>query len=241
MSSSSSSSTDQALALALSSGISVPAGHTQGSPFNFSNLITIKASPENYLLWRAQVVSVLRSNLLIGYIDGTFPCPAKTVANPRAGDAGASPVIVNQAYVTWIQQDQAILSAILATSTESVNSMIHRASSAGEAWTMLSNSFSAQSVARLQQIKRQLQRTKKLDLSAATYFNKMRGLADLLASIGKPLEEEELVGYILDGLDSDYDSLVQPSCQTHYDTFVTISCGQSWLASSTAGHPECIS
>ena len=40
------------------------------------------------------------------------------------------------------------------------------------------------------------------------YFTKMKGLADEMASAGRKLEDEELVSYILTGLDSDFNSVV---------------------------------
>ena len=58
-------------------------------------------------------------------------------------------------------------------------------------------------------LRRQLQDIKKHDLSATVYFNKVKNLADTLAAIGKPLSDEEFTGFILDGLDGDYDSLVE--------------------------------
>jgi hypothetical protein len=37
--------------------------------------ITIKLTSENYMFWRAQVGPLLRSHLLMGYVDGSFSCP----------------------------------------------------------------------------------------------------------------------------------------------------------------------
>jgi len=42
----------------------------------------------------------------------------------------------------------------------------------------------------------------------AEYFTKMKGLADEMESAGRKLEDEELVSYILTGLDSDFNSVV---------------------------------
>uniref|UniRef100_A0A453SEX1 Retrotransposon gag domain-containing protein n=1 Tax=Aegilops tauschii subsp. strangulata TaxID=200361 RepID=A0A453SEX1_AEGTS len=50
---------------------------------------------------------------------------------------------------------------------------------------------------------------KKLDSSATTYFNKMKVLADTLTSIGRPLSDEEFAGFVIKGLDADYDNLAE--------------------------------
>ncbi|VAH14093.1 unnamed protein product [Triticum turgidum subsp. durum] len=50
---------------------------------------------------------------------------------------------------------------------------------------------------------------KKLDSSATTYFNKMKVLADTLTSIGRPLSGEEFDGFVIKGLDAEYDNLAE--------------------------------
>jgi hypothetical protein len=46
-------------------------------------------------------------------------------------------------------------------------------------------------------------------MSVDDYFTKMKGFASELAEVGKPLDEDELVGYLLRGLDKDhYSSLI---------------------------------
>lgn len=45
-------------------------------------------------------------------------------------------------------------------------------------------------------------------MGAAEYFHKVKNLIDILATIGKPLSDDEIVTYVLDGLDKEYDRLV---------------------------------
>lgn len=49
---------------------------------------------------------------------------------------------------------------------------------------------------------------KKEDESIGDYFNKVKCLTDTLVSISKPLLDEEVISYVLVGLDIEYDSLV---------------------------------
>jgi hypothetical protein len=49
-------------------------------PFHLDNLITIQLTPDNYLFWRAKVLSLLRSRSLLGYVDGSLPCPPQVIA-----------------------------------------------------------------------------------------------------------------------------------------------------------------
>ncbi|KAK1610097.1 hypothetical protein QYE76_033770 [Lolium multiflorum] len=183
------------------------AGVQSSGPVNFGHLITAKLSPANHLFWRAQVISLLRSNLLHGYVDGTFPCPSSTVTvTKEGGDTSTEP---NPAYAAWIQQDQAILSAFLSSSTLEVGGMIMFATSAQEAWKTIEGSFASQSTARAMQLRDQMRDMKKLDQSVPVFYNKLKHLSDTLTSIGQPLRPEEFQSFVLAGLDEDYDSLVE--------------------------------
>jgi hypothetical protein len=45
-------------------------------------------------------------------------------------------------------------------------------------------------------------------MTAAVYFNKVKTLVDELAAAGKKIEDEEMVSYILSGLDFHYNPIV---------------------------------
>jgi hypothetical protein len=80
------------------------------------------------------VVQVLRSHLLLGFVDGSFPCPVEEIDNPKAADDAQAPRrLYNPEFVAWHRQDAAILSAIMSTSTETVQGMILFASTVAEA------------------------------------------------------------------------------------------------------------
>lgn len=54
----------------------------------------------------------------------------------------------------------------------------------------------------------QLATLKKGTMSTATYFNKMRSIRDELAVVGKVVDEDEMVTFIFNGLDFDYNPFV---------------------------------
>ncbi|KAK1627753.1 hypothetical protein QYE76_002068 [Lolium multiflorum] len=113
-------------------------------PFNFAPYVTIRLNGGNYLYWRAHVLNVLRSHLLTGFVDGTFPCPAESIANPAlATDDKAPPLMYNPAFTAWHQQDAALLSAIMTTSTEDIEGIILFATSSADAWSTLEASFTS--------------------------------------------------------------------------------------------------
>jgi hypothetical protein len=172
--------------------------------------ITIRLNPNNFIYCRTQVVSILRSNLLFGFVDGTLSCSSTMIPNPAAGTAGASVTIPNPQYAAWHQQDQAILSAIVCSLHESVlGMMMMMVATSHEAWETLAASFASQSMARAMQIRGKLNKAKKLDKTASMFFHEIKSMADVLASIGQLLRLDEFTGYLCAGLDGDYDALVQ--------------------------------
>ena len=154
-------------------------------PFHFDNLITTRLTPDNYLFWRAKVLPLLRSRSLLGYVDGSLPCPPQVIDTVH-GSA------INPAHRLWVQQDQAILSAIQGSLGDGVAGICLFASSSLDAWTTLEHAFAQTSTAHSMALRSKLDDVKKLDSSATTYFNKLKVLADTLTSIGRPLGDEEI-------------------------------------------------
>nr|XP_044378684.1 uncharacterized protein LOC123101172 [Triticum aestivum] len=80
--------------------------------------------------------------------------------------------------------------------------------SAHSAWTALKNMFSSQSRSRINNLRIALANTQKGNQSVPVYFSRMQSLADELAAAGRPMEDDELISFILAGLDLDYNPLV---------------------------------
>ncbi|KAK1691952.1 hypothetical protein QYE76_008649 [Lolium multiflorum] len=190
-------------------GSSVVTSVIPTSPISLANQITVKLTSENYIYWRTQVVPILRSNLLFGFVDGSLACPPATLPNPVAKQDGDPATIPNPLFSAWHQQDQAILSAIVCSLHESVLGTMTMVTTSHEAWETLACSFASQSTARAMAIRAELHKAKKLNKTASVFFNEIQSKADMLASIGQPLRPDEFTGYLCAGLDEQYDALVQ--------------------------------
>ncbi|KAK1664095.1 hypothetical protein QYE76_052254 [Lolium multiflorum] len=101
------------------------------------------------------------------------------------------------------------LSSIQGPLTPGVAGLVVFAKTSHEAWSTLEKTFSAQSQARANALRRQLGECEKLDLSITDYYNKVRELADTLASIGQPLRDSEFTSYVVNGLDEEYNGLIE--------------------------------
>ena len=85
-----------------------------------------------------------------------------------------------------------------------VTSIVH----AHELWSALAKMFSSTSLSRVNNIRAALTNAQKGTQSVATFFAHMRSLADELAAAGKPLDDDELISYIINAPDMEYQPLV---------------------------------
>jgi hypothetical protein len=76
-------------------------------------------------------------------------------------------------------------------------------------WVAINKTFASQSRSRILHLCNQLVATKKGKGSVTTYFSTMRGYTDEMAAPGKPLDDDDIVSYIINGLDADYNSLIE--------------------------------
>nr|XP_020182706.1 uncharacterized protein LOC109768396 [Aegilops tauschii subsp. strangulata] len=80
------------------------------------------------------------------------------------------------------------------------------------AWTAITEIFISQTQAAIVNTRIALSTTKKGTSTIAEYLGCMKALGDEMAAIGKPLTNDDMVSYILVGLDLDYMSFVSSVC-----------------------------
>jgi hypothetical protein len=78
---------------------------------------------------------------------------------------------------------------------------------AAEVWAAIKAMFASQSRTRVSNLRVALAKTRKENMTTAAFFTKMKGFADELAAAGRPIDEEELVEYLLASLDETYNPL----------------------------------
>ncbi|RVW99666.1 hypothetical protein CK203_021540 [Vitis vinifera] len=84
----------------------------------------------------------------------------------------------------------------------------HISPSSTEVWRTVERLFITKSKARILQLHYLLQSTHNGSMSIADYIWKLRGIADTLSAAGQVIIDEELVMYILGGLNCEYDPAV---------------------------------
>lgn len=170
--------------------------------------INIKLERENYSLWRSTIVSALETFDLESFILKPSPPPETKKITTAEGNATDEP---NPDFAVWKKRDRFVLLWIKSTLSERALSLVVRATSSHMAWTAIEKAFQAQTRARRMAMKTQLQTLTKGSLSMMKYIEHKRSIADSLAENLHPISDEDLVGYILIGLDSSYSVFLQLS------------------------------
>jgi hypothetical protein len=154
--------------------------------------ISEKLSKNNHPLWKTQVLPIIRGARLEGFLTGSSKEPEEFIVT-KEGDKEVNNI--NPAHEAWVALDQQVLGFLLSSLSREVLQQVMTCKTAAAAWKTIENSFGSQTRARTVNVR-------------IAYVNKMCALGDEMASAGKPLDDEELVSYILAGLDIEYNSVV---------------------------------
>jgi hypothetical protein len=167
-------------------------------------VVAVKLNKGNYVLWRAQVLPIIRGAQLQGYLDGTSIAPEKEV-DVKIADKTTKES--NPEYIWWTALQQQVLGFLMTSMTQEVMGQAAACDTPREVWSLLEQTYASQSRARTVNTRIALATTQKDDMSISEYITKMKSLADEMAST-KKVDDEELVSYILAGLDEEYNPVV---------------------------------
>uniref|UniRef100_A0A803NGE1 Retrovirus-related Pol polyprotein from transposon TNT 1-94 n=1 Tax=Cannabis sativa TaxID=3483 RepID=A0A803NGE1_CANSA len=167
-------------------------------PNNHLLPLNLRFDRTNYTLWQSLVLAAVRAYNLDGYILGTIPQPPAILAGN----------IPNPDIQQWIRFDQFLMHWLMNSVTEHMLGHVIHCHTSSEIWTTFAQLFATRSRARLLQLQNLLQTTKKGSLSIEDYILKMIQHADGLAAAGQPLNDDDLVLYILGGLRSEYEAVI---------------------------------
>ncbi|KAG8369830.1 hypothetical protein BUALT_Bualt14G0054500 [Buddleja alternifolia] len=143
------------------------------------HFLSIKLTSKNYLLWRTQILPLIKGLRLLSYIDGTnWPPPSHHL------NAESNTIVPNPAFSQWEQQDNLLMSALLNSLTEEVVRLVVGASTSHAIWSTLESDFASPSQACIMQFRLQLQNIKQGDSSFQSYLQQAKSVADELAATG---------------------------------------------------------
>ncbi|RVW52173.1 Retrovirus-related Pol polyprotein from transposon RE1 [Vitis vinifera] len=167
--------------------------------------ISVKLERNNYTIWRSQVLPAARAHRLDQILIGKLPKPPRF---SQSTSFNSSQPASNPEYDQWVILDQFLLSWILASIFEAMYGHVVNCQTSTEVWSVLEKLFVSDSKARTLQLRFMLQSLKKGALSINDYVLKMRNIADMLSTSGKPVPYEDLILYILGGLGPEFETIV---------------------------------
>ncbi|XP_010277266.1 PREDICTED: uncharacterized protein LOC104611766 [Nelumbo nucifera] len=154
-------------------------------------LILVRLDGSNYIVWRFQVENALLSHELLGYVNGTNPCPSRSMTEP---------------YTQWVKQDHYIFSWLLSSLTKTALAQVVGSKTSKDVWETLKSLYSPRGIASFIGLRNELDALRKNDLSMTAYLQKLKVLGDKLATIGEPLTNSQLIHHVLNGISPDYDA-----------------------------------
>ncbi|XP_071681765.1 uncharacterized protein [Lolium perenne] len=166
--------------------------------------VSERLTRSNHLIWQSQILPPIRGARLMSFLDSKTEPPAETITVEKDGKTTKEP---NPAYDAWVATDQQVLTFLLGSLTPNILVSVIGMDTAAEVWGAIKAMFASQSRARVSNLRVALAKTRKENMTTATFFTKMKGLADELAAADRPIDEEELVEYLLAGLDESYNPL----------------------------------
>jgi gag-polypeptide of LTR copia-type len=170
-------------------------------PIQFTHQIKTILDADNYLLWKSQILALLRGHGLIYFIDGSKEPPSKTITSNNISTT-------NPEFTYWHQQDQLIMAWIFTSLSQPILAQMINCKTSRQLWVEINQLHNSQSMARVLELKLKLQTVKKGNATCSQYIQQVQSIADQLRSIGSDLSDQDLVLYTLQGLGTDFENFV---------------------------------
>ena len=185
-------------------------------PFNtMIHMVTIKLSSSKYLLWKWQLLPFLKSQGLLGHVNGYLELPP-----PFDPPTSQTP---NTKHLAWKATDQHLLSLLLFSLREEAMAEAVGLSTSHEVWTALKNTFIHCSKAREMCLKDDLQLIKSATHPVTAYARAFKALCDQLHAIGHPIDGTDKVHWFLHGLGPGFSNFsTAQMAQTHLPCFLDL-------------------
>ncbi|KAK5838683.1 hypothetical protein PVK06_007418 [Gossypium arboreum] len=170
---------------------------------NFTNKkINIQLDEINYPLWKQQVSFALESYGLEPYTDGTQAIPPEFVFNEFGY------LVKNPERVSFNKQDKSIASWLLSVVSLDFLPDLVMCQSTTEIWEVIGQLYSAKTTTKVMNIRYSLYSQKKGDQNIRDYLRQLKLIKNNLGICGEKIFDAEHIATILNGLPSEFDSVV---------------------------------
>jgi hypothetical protein len=164
------------------------------------------AHPQQLSILEGTCEPPVRGAMVLGLLDGTDTALNKTL---EVEDFDKKKTMVpNPAYATWLAHDQHVLGWLVNSLSPEILAHVIDQDNTIVAWSTITSMFSSASKSKASHLRTALNNSKKKDMTADQYVTKMKGYVSELAAVEKIVDDDEFVGYILNGVDKTYSALV---------------------------------
>ncbi|RWR75576.1 Zinc finger, CCCH-type [Cinnamomum micranthum f. kanehirae] len=189
----------------MASAASSPQTFPYPSTLNVGNFVSLKLTKTNFLLWKTQIMGLIESQDMVGFINGEYPAPPKTL--PAAAILQTASA-ANATFAAWRRSDSLLRGWITGTLSEEVLGLVVGLETSADVWQTLEGSFAKESQEREFYLVQQLQMHRKGTSSLDDYIRTFKGYCDDLSAIGKPIADRQKVFSLLRGLGPAYEPFV---------------------------------
>ncbi|RVW40314.1 Retrovirus-related Pol polyprotein from transposon RE1 [Vitis vinifera] len=138
---------------------------------------------------------------LLGYIDGTKPCPSsKIIINGKQ--------ISNLDYIFWTRQDKLLLLRIIGSLSHKVVPVVHSCKTSVKAWHRLAKLYANPSSSRTIGLAKQLTLLNRGSQPVIDYLATIRDIVDEPNLLGVPIPNQYLITHTLNGVDPEFKEIV---------------------------------
>ena len=166
----------------------------------------MKLDDTNYLTWHFQMQLLLEGPGIMGFVDGSTPCPPRFLASHSDDSESSTQSDVHKEsddYLVWRMHDRALMQLITATLSPPAISCAIGSTSARDLWIQ----FSTVTRTSIFQMKSKLQTIKKGTDSITVYLQRIKEARDYLSAAGVCFEDDDIVILTLNGLSSEYNTI----------------------------------
>ncbi|KAF3772166.1 hypothetical protein EJ110_NYTH58366 [Nymphaea thermarum] len=171
---------------------------------NVANFVSLKLTHNNFLLWKTQILALIESQDMEGFLTGSIAAPPSHIVDPADPQQLAS----NPKFESWRRSDRLIKGWITGTLSKTVLGLVVGLNSSQEIWSTLIDAFAQESQERGFHLTHMLTTCKKGNDALEVYVVKFKAICDDLAAIGKSVGDKEKAFWLLQGLGKGYEPFV---------------------------------
>ncbi|KAL5778583.1 hypothetical protein ACOSQ2_009320 [Xanthoceras sorbifolium] len=189
----------------------------QSSTMDFGSLaktlhfnLPIKLDEDNYIYWKTQILPAVNALDLEEYIDSSKHPPSQFISVQVTDESGNVRLELqpNKEYQKWKKSDQILLFWLISTLSQKVVGQVTKCKSSLEAWSKLENLYSQKSMAKILNLRQQLQTIRKGSHSVSDFVLKIKNIGDALSAAGEEVSEKDLLLSLMHGVGHEYDAVV---------------------------------